>query len=122
MYKPNYKITPIITKYIGISNSANNVGGIIWCLDTWNSLPKDVQEIIRQENANLEDRVLADIEADEREAYDIMKAAGMEVYSCTPAEIAEWRKLAEPIWNEWLQRTGPIGEEALEIMLRYATQ
>ena len=50
----------------------------------------------------------ADMEASGR---DKIKAAGHEVYTLTPAQLAEWRKAAEPLKAEWEAAVSKAGHD-----------
>jgi TRAP-type C4-dicarboxylate transport system substrate-binding protein len=55
----------------------------------------------------------ADMEASGR---DKMKAAGHEVYPITPEQLAEWRKAAEPLQNEWADNVRKAGHDPQVLM------
>ena len=47
---------------------------------------------------------------------DKIKAQGHEVYPLTPAQLAEWRKAAEPLHAEWAENAKKAGYNPDEIM------
>ena len=47
---------------------------------------------------------------------DKIKAQGHEVYSLTPAQLAEWRKAAEPLYAEWAENAKKAGYNPDTIM------
>jgi TRAP-type C4-dicarboxylate transport system substrate-binding protein len=51
----------------------------------------------------------ADFEAGGRDK--IKAQAGHEIYSLTPAQLAEWRKAAEPLYNEWAEAVKKAGHD-----------
>lgn len=78
-------------------------------LDVWNSLPADLQQVMRK----TVDR-FATYMVEEHEKLDVMavkeaKAKGIEVISWPDAEVAKFRKIAESQWPKWSD--SPIAKE-----------
>ncbi|GAI46426.1 unnamed protein product, partial [marine sediment metagenome] len=72
-------------------------------MDTWNSLPKDVQQVM--DDLALEQSVWTgeymDTHTEEAITYAI-KDEGCEMITISPEEKAEWDALLEPLVDEYL--------------------
>jgi len=49
----------------------------------------------------------------EQEAYEAAKANGMKIYTPSEAELAEWRKTAEPVLDQYKADAGELGAKLL---------
>lgn len=70
--------------------------------DTWESLPKDVQETIEElTKESMDKQAELYMEADKR-AYEDYKEAGVKTLTFSPEEVEEFRGLIVPErWNNW---------------------
>ncbi len=76
-------------------------------LDTWNSLPPDVQKAIDSVSGLKGSQDMG------KNFYDLSAAAGrdaakkggfpMEEYTPTAAELQRWTDMAKPIWEQWIK-------------------
>ena len=87
-------------------------------LDTWNSLPSDLQELFAGENAETLFTLLGyNFDKDDiafREMLDAQyKADGYEgVYVLPDEERARWIEAIEPLWEQWVQEASAVVGEA----------
>ena len=99
-----------------ITNTNNAVIEFIVVVNTdwWNKLPEGHRAIIsqaaRQAEISVRDK-MASIEAD---AYAAAKENGMSVYTPTADEIAEWKKVSQPVYEKFLAATGETGKKMME--------
>lgn len=106
-----YTYVPMWTGYF--SESMN------W--DTWNKIPKDVQDQIWTVSAEVGSRTLgknwmddADIAAKaaiEKEGYEIVE------YTLPADELARWIDTATPFWTAWVDKTKAAGHDEAQEML-----
>lgn len=84
--------------------------------DIWNSFPVDIQQAIDQVSTEFE-YVWSDRYQDkDKQAVDILSKAGMEVYSLSPSETENIKKLAAPIINSWIADKQAKGLPAQEMI------
>ena len=83
--------------------------------DSFDSLPSDLQEVIRSVSRDCELMVYS---ADTSELTMALKGIEYQGGTFTTMEPQEWAKaleLVSPIREEWLERAGPLGAEILAI-------
>jgi C4-dicarboxylate-binding protein DctP len=99
---------------ITVTNHADIEFIVVANTDFWNSLSEAHREIIQaaatKAEADVRDR-MASIEAT---AYTIAQENGMQVYTPTAEELAEWRKVSQPVYDAFKAKTGAMGEKMLE--------
>jgi C4-dicarboxylate-binding protein DctP len=83
--------------------------------DFWESLPTDIrdglEEIIAEITAWVNERS-AEFQAEDRQK--VIDSGRTEVIELTPAEIAEWRKVMRPVWDQFRDEIGADLIEAAE--------
>jgi TRAP-type C4-dicarboxylate transport system substrate-binding protein len=77
-------------------------------LDTWNSLPPDIQKIIEDEATNLGDYQLGMDIQEEQSKIDKAKSTGTVTY-ITAEQLQAWKDLAKPIQDAWIADTASKG-------------
>lgn len=104
-----------VGKYLSLTQHVYGSMVVMMNRQTWESLPEDLQEIIREgsaaevqyqrdETLKLENSTIADFEA-----------AGVEVNELSPAALAEMKKIARGIYENHADRIGrELVEKALE--------
>jgi C4-dicarboxylate-binding protein DctP len=79
----------------------------------WQSLSEGHKAIIgtvaRKAEQDLQQH-MADIEA---EAYAFARAKGMKIHELTPDEVAEWRACSAPVLDDYMSKTGELGQHLL---------
>jgi len=84
---------------------ASNVSLLVMSQRSWGRLPPAVQKIM--EEAAVEHAVayhrIVHAEGNEKEAVSKLKAQGVIITESSDAEKARLRKLAEPIWQDWIK-------------------
>ena len=88
-------------------------------LDTWNSLPPDLQELIGGKKNSYRlakaSGYVCDLEAKKVEKLldAQLKGRGYEgVYYLPEGERARWRQAAQPVWDKWLKKAAGLAGEA----------
>ncbi|MBA7702177.1 hypothetical protein ES703_110934 [subsurface metagenome] len=90
-------------------------------LDTWNALPKDVQDAIDKVNEEWWvrwDKVWFD---HNKMAYEYAKKQGVETIRLSDEELARWMEKIKPLQDKWLtmaKAKGLPAEEILDEVLR----
>ncbi len=83
-----------------------HLGGIPWWTamnkNTWNSLPKDIQNIITQVTAEMMPLSLCTaVTAEGEKGRKLVQERGHEIIELAPAEIVRWKATAKPVWEKW---------------------
>jgi TRAP-type C4-dicarboxylate transport system substrate-binding protein len=96
-------------------------GGVFFMimnLDTWNSLPCEVQLVIEQLNLEAYDYFLRGQMEEEQGYWDQCEAEGVELYTIGTEEYARWKAACADVAEEWatgLDAEGMPGTEVLEM-------
>jgi TRAP-type C4-dicarboxylate transport system substrate-binding protein len=79
-------------------NWAPLVGGLVITKKTWDSIPEDAKEQLRQAATMAALEIQKRSHEEEREAIAAMQKRGLEVQPVSPAVEDEWRKMAEGLY------------------------
>ena len=93
-----HQVAPYITK-VGIG--ALHVGGLTVNRDTWNRMPPELQQILRDVGAEYSKKVAEVTEATEAKALVKMIADGAKVSTLPQAEKEKWIKALPNLAEEW---------------------
>jgi len=86
-------------------------------VDTWNSLPPDIQEAITSVSGYERSVLFSKTQFDDHVDVVREKGYGMNVYTPTAEELAAWQEAAYPIWEKWVSDMEEAGHpEAQEIL------
>lgn len=101
----------------------------IWVVMNWNkfnSLPKDVQDIIDKISPPYWQVVAKAFDNENEAALAEIKKLGQEIIKPSEAEIAKWREVCKVQWDEWLAMTKSKGlpgqaifDETLKLVEKY---
>jgi TRAP-type C4-dicarboxylate transport system substrate-binding protein len=86
---------------------------------TWNSLPKDLQDICTASLSKLQYKNVEAFSAGDTKAIDVMKKAGIEIYDWPKAEIDKARTAILPIWEQAIKDMDKRGMSGKQIMTEY---
>jgi TRAP-type C4-dicarboxylate transport system substrate-binding protein len=89
-------------------------------LEVWNSLPKDIQEVIDEVSAEWIAKHGAAWDEVDAEARELTLAEGNEIIELSAEENARWAAAARPVWDATvagIEGKGLPGEEALDFAL-----
>ncbi len=82
-------------------------------LDTWNKLPKDIQDIILEE-ATIAQEEISRLTVSMFYSYLETLEANMEVINLTAAERAEWQAALQPVVDDMLSQMGDFAAEVVK--------
>ncbi|WP_417712533.1 TRAP transporter substrate-binding protein DctP [Roseibium aggregatum] len=104
---------------ITVTNNADIEFIVVVNTDFWNSLPDEHKKIIEaaalKAEADVRDR-MSQIEA---EAYEISKQNGMTIYTPTEEEMAAWKSVSQPVYENFVEKAGPLGKQVLEAAQKF---
>ena len=103
------------TKYMTIMPLANRVSWLV-NKEAWDSLPAELQQILKEETKATGDRIQANWDAEEVGVARLVADAGMTFVPPSDEFQAAVTKLLRPVWDEWAAST-KYGPEALELAL-----
>lgn len=106
-----------LCKYVTIVNGPVYPFAVVMNMDKWNSLPKDVQEVM--DGLVLEQAWWTgnymDKHVDESLEWS-KKNHNIEIIKLTKKELAKWNKLLKPLPNKWIEQTKAKGLPARAIL------
>lgn len=82
----------------------------------WKNLPKEVQALLEQCAIEYEKFTWEEAINNEKNSVEILKEKGMVIYTPTPAEMEEFRKVTLPIKASWIKKHGEIGKKMIEFV------
>jgi TRAP-type C4-dicarboxylate transport system substrate-binding protein len=84
-------------------------------LDVWNSLPKDIQDILLEEGLVMQQGASEAFIKQDEETPDLLAESGMEVYVLGKAERDRWQELIRPYNEQLVAGMGEFGQEVMQI-------
>ncbi len=86
-------------------------------LDTWDGIPKDLQDIILEVAKDTEGKSLGWMQEYEEESLNLLKSKG-EVKILTPEELKAWGEPMKPVYEAWVKECADkgYGEQARQII------
>jgi TRAP-type C4-dicarboxylate transport system substrate-binding protein len=104
-----------VTKYITHVDYAFPMFAVLMNLKKWNDLPPDVQQIFLACSLEAQEWGRVECEKMDKEALELLKQKGMEVYILGDKEKERWRQANSPAIDRFLRRTGDKGPGLLEL-------
>jgi len=112
-----YKLDETI-KYGTIVNFGAMKGGKIMNKKSWDSLPKDIQDIILDADRILIPQQAATLAESDETTIQSLQDKGIEIFFMPADEQARWAEKVMPIWGEWEEANGANGKRIREILWR----
>ena len=104
---------------ITVTNHADIEFIVVVNTEWWNGLTEDQRGIMQAAALKAEDTVRNDMARIEAEAFAAATENGMTVYEPTPADIADWREVSQPVYDAYLARAGALGSKFIEAARAY---
>jgi C4-dicarboxylate-binding protein DctP len=104
-----------VAKYMTAVYLTPAVHGFSINLDSWNKLPKDVQDILlatAQKHSDIIDEWLV---GEWVKDHETIAAAGVEIYNLPQAEIERWKAACQPVIDDLLAQYGDFGVQIMAI-------
>ena len=111
-----HEVAPYIT-LVGIG--AQLTGGMAINLDTWESLPADVQRVLDELGPVYSEGVAAELDVRYQRGLDSMQAEGATVYELPLEERRKWLDAMPNIAGQWAEATEKRGYPAKDVMKAY---
>jgi TRAP-type C4-dicarboxylate transport system substrate-binding protein len=84
-------------------------------LDTWNKLPKKIQDIILEEAKKSSDTINEWLIGEWQKDFDALAASGVTIYTVPAAERDKWKQTAKPFIDSQVTKMGDVGQKVLKI-------
>ncbi len=110
-----------VCKYVQVPAFHVNTGATIMNKETYEKLPKDIQELLVGEGyAELTRRLAKAYEEDFIKTVNVMKKKGLIFTKVSEAEMARWKSLSEKVcYTKWLDDMKARGVNGQKILDRY---
>ena len=86
-------------------------------LDVWNSLPKNIQDILTEEGKAADEWLYNATKEEREKMIKTLKDNKVEVYILPPDESAKWREVVKPVYDLYLKAAGPDGKKLLDFAM-----
>jgi TRAP-type C4-dicarboxylate transport system substrate-binding protein len=112
---------PEIVKYVNVTELGHNIGApIVMHLDTWNSLPADIQKIIDKINGEMIDK---SVEIDSELYKNCMKTvkdSGLTIQQFSPTEVEKLIEISRTkVWEPYAAKFDEKGIAATQALKHY---
>ncbi|MBA7623079.1 hypothetical protein ES703_30471 [subsurface metagenome] len=115
-----------VVKHHTIVNQSYTPFGIVFNRSVFDSLPKDLQELLIDESgAKISEACGMGLDVGSLNDCEWMKEQGARFYSLPPAEMAKLVEIVSPLRDAWVAETeaeGLIGKKIMEEALRYSQE
>lgn len=107
-----------VMDWITVTNHADIEFVVLVNEEFWQGLPEAHRAIIEEAAKNADAAVRDRIAEIEAEAYEAAIDNGMQVYTLSEAEVSAWREGAQPVIDQYLADSGPLGQELYDAALQ----
>jgi len=109
-------------RYITIANTFGTSGYININLDTWNSMPKDIQDILLEECQRSENELSIFMSQYAKDALVNLEKEGVQIYHLPEAERAIWIEASKPVIDAFYEQIGAADAEKIKEAASKANQ
>jgi TRAP-type transport system periplasmic protein len=88
----------VVVKHMLEVNWVPLVGALVITRKAWDKMPAAVRDSLRNAAEDAGNKIQSRSRTESEQAVQAMKKRGMQVHVATPAEEAEWRKMAEGVY------------------------
>lgn len=106
---------PDVAHYMTAAYMTPAVHGFSINLDSWNSLPADVQAILLEEAKNYSDMIDQWVADEWITDHQSIADAGVEIYYPPQSEINIWKAACQSVIDDLLAQYGAFGDQIMEI-------
>jgi TRAP-type C4-dicarboxylate transport system substrate-binding protein len=109
-------------RYITIANTFGTSGYFDINLDTWNSMPKDVQNVLLDECQRAENELKTFFSQYAKDAISNLEKEGVQVYRLPEAERAKWIEASKPVLGKFYEQIGAADAQKIKDAASKANQ
>ena len=106
---------PDVAKYMTAAYMTPAIHGFSINLDSWNKLPKDIQDILLEEAKRYSDKIDQFVVDEWITDHNSIAEAGVEIYYLPKDEVELWKTICQPITDDLLSQYGEFGEKIMAI-------
>jgi len=99
-----FKLEEVTKYHTNVALASGGAAAYVMNLDTWNSLPPDLQATIEGVNRRAEEWVAKAMDEEDQLVIDKAKQMGDELISLAPAELDKWLAKCSPIAEAWIKK------------------
>jgi TRAP-type C4-dicarboxylate transport system substrate-binding protein len=111
-----------VTDHVSLWPVSSSYGGVIIAnMDAWNELPADLQGILMDVSLEMQGQNIYATDVDLRRAISGIRASGLNVITPDSSEIEAAISITQPVIDRWLEISGPLAPELLEIISEYGS-
>jgi TRAP-type C4-dicarboxylate transport system substrate-binding protein len=112
-----FKVQEVIKYYMDGFSFCGAVLGVCMNLDTWNKkIPDDLKPMVEQEIRRMGYLCTQINDIDLNSQDKIVRSAGVEVYTASPAEAKRWYEILTPVVKGWVAELEAKGLPAQKVM------
>ncbi|MCJ8499212.1 TRAP transporter substrate-binding protein [Desulfatitalea alkaliphila] len=113
-FQKNHEVAP----YVTLMDMSFSTIPVLMNLNTWNSLPADVQEVLTSIGHEKGLKTLAMAKGWQANFENKLKEEGATVTEMSDEEMEKIRVVAREVWEKWAKDNGPEAQRLLEISLK----
>ncbi len=102
-----------VVEHLSVTHMAYFCSFLVINKKKWDSLPKDIQEIMKKAANERSQEQLERLNAFMNKAIALYKEKGVKVHIATPEELAKFKKAMAPVYDWWLSKV-PEGKKYIE--------
>jgi len=104
-----------VVKYLSVTNMAYFTCFMAINKQKWDSLPADIQAIMRKAGKKRDHQQLKMLQTFMKEAVEKYKAKGVKVHIASPEELAAFSKKMVPVYDWWMKKV-PDGKKYIDFV------
>jgi len=104
-----------VAKNMSLSYSVAALHGFSINLDSWNKLPKSIQNIMLEEAQKSSDGIDQWLKGEWENDFTLLAAAGVDIYVVPQSEIDRWKAACQPLIDSQMAVLGDFGVQVKQI-------
>lgn len=104
-----------VHKYLTITNHASPEFLLTINEKSYAKLSDEQKKIINEVSNEVRDEIRANAKAEDLQALEDLKKAGMQVYVVPENEIGAWQEATKGVWDAFVKENGALGQELIDI-------
>ncbi len=104
-----------VQKYMTLANYTTAQFFVQANLEWWDSLSDEERDVLLKAGSDAAASIRASIAGSEKDAYQVIKDNGLEIYELNSEERQVFVEATEPVREAFKENTGKIGQELMEI-------
>jgi TRAP-type C4-dicarboxylate transport system substrate-binding protein len=106
---------PDVAKYMTSAYMSPALHGFSINLDSWNKLPKNIQNILVEEAQKQSDVIDNWLRGEWKTDHESLAASGVDIYTVPQDEVAKWKAACQKVTDDLLKKYGDFGQKIMDI-------